>query len=150
MLLDEAQTAISDLLEALHESLDDYQENLQRLHSPEIAQEFNDAMNLRAKNLSRLEAYAKSELSLRPRAADTEREDFHHLWSKLKSLVINGQELMLKERAEQERQLISLLARCESYDYPEPVKQALHTLRQELSEQLNQLKHFQSRVKQGQ
>lgn len=148
MLLDEAQTAVSDLLEALHESLDDYQDNLQRLHNAEIAQEFNDAMNQRTELLNALEERVKEELSLRPRAADTEREDFHHLWSKLKSLVFDGQELMLKERAEQERQLISLVARCESYDYPEKVDSQLKQLHQHLAEQLRQIKQFQQSITQ--
>lgn len=143
MLLDEAQTAVSDLLEALHESLDDYQDSLQRLHSAEIAKEFNDAMNQRIKILGALEEQVKTELLLRPRAADTEREDFHHLWSKLKSLVFDGQELMLKERAEQERQLISLVARCESFDYSVQMKHQLTALHQHLTDQLEQIKQFQ-------
>ncbi len=143
MLLDEAQTAVSDLIEALHESLDDYQDNLQRLHRTEIAQEFNDAMNQRTQLVNTLEECIKEELSLRPRAADTEREDFHYLWSKLKSLVFDEQEMMLQERAEQERQLISLVARCESFDYPENISQQLKKLHQHLAEQLNQIKQFQ-------
>ena len=143
MLLDEAQTAVSDLLEALHEALDDYQENLQRLHNAEIAQTFNAAMNQRITIVDALEERIKSELSLRPRAADIEREDFHHLWSKLKSLVFDGQELMLQERAEQERQLLSMVARCESFDYPESIKNQLETLHQHLTEQLRQIKQFQ-------
>lgn len=143
MLLDEAQTAVSDLLEALHESLDDYQENLQRLHNAEIAQAFNAAMNQRITIVDALEERIKSELSLRPRAADIEREDFHHLWSKLKSLVFDGQELMLQERAEQERQLLSMVARCESFDYPESIEQQLEILHQHLTEQLRQIKQFQ-------
>lgn len=143
MLLDEAQTAVSDLLEALHESLDDYQENLQRLPNAEIALEFNNAMNQRIEILTALEERVKTDLSLRPRAADTEREDFHHLWSKLKSLVFDEQELMLKERAEQERQLISLVSRCESYDYPEQLENQLKQLHQHLTMQLQQIKRFQ-------
>lgn len=148
MLLDEAQTAISDLLEALHESLDDYQDNLQRLHHTEIAQKFNDAMNQRTKLVNTLEEQVKTELSLRPRAADIEREDFHHLWSKLKSLVFDEQELMLSERAEQERQLISLVVRCESYDYPEKVENQLKQLHQHLTEQLTRVKQFQQSITQ--
>ena len=144
MLLDDAQTALSDLLEMLHESLDDYQDNLQRLHNPTIAQAFNDAMNERTVLVNVLEQSAKTVLSLRPRAADTEREDFHYLWSKLKSLVIDEQELMLQERAEQERQLISLIARCESYDYPEAIEQQLKVLHQHLKNQLSQIKLFQA------
>ncbi|OOV88734.1 DUF2383 domain-containing protein [Oceanospirillum linum] len=146
MLLDEAQTAVSDLLEALHESLDDYQDNLQRLHRAEIAQEFNDAMNRRTQLVNTLEERIKEELSLRPRAADTEREDFNHLWSKLKSLVFDEQEMMLQERAEQERQLISLVARCESFDYPESINLQLKILHQHLAEQLDQIKQFQQSV----
>jgi len=144
MLLDDTQTVLSDLLEMLHESLDDYQDNLQRLHNPDIAQEFNGAMNERAALIEALEETAKAAFSLRPRAADTEREDFHYLWSKLKSLVIDEQELMLQERAEQERQLISLIARCESYDYPEAIEQQLKVLHQHLKNQLNQIKLFQA------
>ena len=147
MLLDEAQTAISDLLEALHESLDDYEENLRRLPNAIIAQAFNDAMNQRAEIVQSLEALVKTELLLRPRAADTEREDFHHLWSKLKSLVFDGQELLLQERAEQERQLITLLVRCKSYDYPETISHQLERLHQHLDYQLRQIKQFQLSVK---
>lgn len=145
MLLDEPQVALSDLLETLHESLDDYQDNLQRLHNPEIARDFNDAMNQRTELTAALEESVIASLSLRPRAADTEREDFHHLWSKLKSLVIDEQELMLQERAEQERQLISLLARCESYDYPEIVEPHLNALHEHLTGQLRKIKQFQAR-----
>jgi len=87
MLLDESQAALSDLLETLHESLDDYQDNLQRLHNPGTAKVFNSTMNERTRIVTALEESAKTVLSLRPRAADTEREDFHHLWSKLKSIV---------------------------------------------------------------
>lgn len=144
MLLDEAQTAVSDLLEALHESLDDYQDNLQRLHNAEIAQDFNDAMNRRTELLDALEDKVRSELAIRPRAADIEREDFHHLWSKLKSLVFDEQILMLQERAEQERHLIALVTRCQSYDYPETITEQLQQLQQHLTDQLNQIKRFQS------
>lgn len=143
MLLDESQAALSDLLETLHESLDDYQENLQRLHNPAIAEEFNDAMNQRTALVETLEHHIRTELALRPRAADIEREDFHHLWSKLKSLVIDEQELLLQERADQERQLLSLLARCESYDYPDTISRQLSALHRHLNDQLEQIKLLQ-------
>lgn len=143
MLLNEPQAALSELIEALHESLDDYQENLQRLHHSEIAQEFNGAMNHRNKLVHQLESSAYQQLSLRPRAADTDREDFHHLWSKIKSLVIDELHILLQERAEQERQLITLTARCQSYDYPESICQQLEKMHKHLSEQLEQIKQFQ-------
>lgn len=146
MLLNESQAALSDLLEALYESLDDYEENLQRLHQSAIAQAFNDAMNQRSQQVAALEKSVKETLALRPRAADIEREDFHHLWSKLKSLVFDEQTLMLQERAEQERQLISLLARCESYDYSEPVQKKLEALHQHIAAQLLQIKQFQDEM----
>ncbi|MAC48327.1 DUF2383 domain-containing protein [Oceanospirillum beijerinckii] len=143
MLLNEAQAALSDLIEALHESLDDYQDNLQRLHHSEIAQEFNGAMNHRSQLVEQLEQDARHQLNLRPRAADTEREDFHHIWSKIKSLVMDEQHILLQERAEQERQLLAFTARCQSYDYPESISQQLDQLHDHLTDQLKQIKQFQ-------
>lgn len=143
MLLDEPSAALSELIEALHESLDDYQDNLQRLHHNEIAEEFNGAMNTRCQLVSQLEQDAENHLHLRPRAADSDREDFHHLWSKLKSLVMDEQHILLQERAEQERYLISLTARCQSYDYPELIIRQLEQLHQHLTNQLEQIKTFQ-------
>ncbi len=132
MLLNEAQAALSELIEALHESLDDYQDNLQRLHHSEIAQEFNGAMNHRSRLVEQLEQDAHQQLNLRPRAADTDREDFHHIWSKIKSLVMDEQHILLQERAEQERQLLAFTARCQSYDYPESIRQQLDQLHDHL------------------
>ena len=143
MLLNVAQAALSDLIEALHESLDDYQDNLQRLHHSEIAQEFNGAMNHRSQLVEQLEQDARHQLNLRPRAADTEREDFHHIWSKIKSLVMDEQHILLQERAEQERQLMAFTARCQSYDYPESISQQLDQLHDHLTDQLKQIKQFQ-------
>lgn len=143
MLLDESQAALSELIETLHESLDDYQNNLQRVHHSDIAEEFNGAMNYRSELLNQLETSARIELKLLPRAADTEREDFNHLWSKLKSLVMDELPLLLRERAEQERQLIALTARCQSYDYPANIQQGLSQLHLHLTEQLAQIKQFQ-------
>jgi len=143
MLLNEAQAALSELIEALHESLDDYQDNLQRLHHSEIAQEFNGAMNHRGQLVERLEQDAHQQLNLRPRAADTDREDFHHIWSKIKSLVMDEQHILLQERAEQERQLLAFTARCQSYDYPESIRQQLDQLHDHLFDQLEQIKQFQ-------
>ncbi|OPX56245.1 hypothetical protein SAMN02745127_00659 [Oceanospirillum multiglobuliferum] len=147
MLLDESQAALSELIEMLHESLDDYQDNLQRVHHSDIAEEFNGAMNYRNQLLNQLEENARLELRLLPRAADTEREDFNHLWSKLKSLVMDELPLLLRERAEQERQLIALTARCQSYDYPEVITQTLTELHQHLSKQLAQIKQFQNQYR---
>ena len=143
MLLNEAQAALSELIEALHESLDDYQDNLQRLHHSEIAQEFNGAMNHRSQLVEQLEQDAHQQLNLRPRAADTEREDFHHIWSKIKSLVMDELHILLQERAEQERQLLAFTARCQSYDYPESISQQLDQLHDHLADQLEQIKQFQ-------
>lgn len=143
MLLDEPTAALSDLIEAMHESLDDYQDNLQRLHHDAIAEEFNGAMNQRHQLLLQLEREAEAMLNLRPRAADSDREDYHHLWSKIKSLVMGELPIVLQERAEQERLLISLTSRCLSYDYQGNLGIQLEQIKQHLSEQLTQIKQFQ-------
>lgn len=142
MLLDESSAALSELIEMLHESLDDYEESLQKLHQKSLADSLNNAMNQRSALTLMLEEHARAQLHLRPRAADTEREDFHHLWSRLKGLIMDQQVLMLEERLQQERQLLTRLSLCESYRYPAPLDDLLQQLHHNIMQQIKQLNNL--------
>ncbi|MCE8028122.1 hypothetical protein HOP54_05405 [Halomonas daqingensis] len=121
MFLDNRQVAMDSVLEALADSIDYFQDNLERLR-PSLRETLKPHYEARAKALQKLRELARRHLKLLPRDADVERDDYMWLWSRLKSFVGNESQVVIGELLEQERVLMQALATLYTHPLPNPLE----------------------------
>ncbi|QOR39513.1 hypothetical protein HNO52_14045 [Billgrantia diversa] len=121
MFLDNRQVAMDSVLEALADSIDYFQDNLERLR-PSLRETLKPHYEARAKTMHKLQELAKRHLKLLPRDADVERDDYMWLWSRLKSFVGNESQVVIGELLEQERVLMQALATLYTHPLPNPLE----------------------------
>ncbi|QJQ95289.1 MULTISPECIES: hypothetical protein [Halomonadaceae] len=121
MFLDNRQVAMDSVLEALADSLDYFQDNLERLR-PSLREVLKPHYEKRGVALHELQELAKKHLRLLPRDADVERDDYLWLWSRLKSFVGNDSQVLVNELLEQERVLMQALATLYTHPLPDPIE----------------------------
>ncbi|MGR2737815.1 hypothetical protein ACUY1T_05130 [Billgrantia sp. Q4P2] len=121
MFLDNRQVAMDSVLEALADSIDYFQDNLERLR-PSLRETLKPHYEARAKTMQKLQELARQHLKLLPRDADVERDDYMWLWSRLKSFVGNESQVVIGELLEQERVLMQALATLYTHPLPNPLE----------------------------
>ncbi|MGL6213994.1 hypothetical protein [Billgrantia desiderata] len=121
MFLDNRQVAMDSVLEALADSIDYFQDNLERLR-PSLRETLKPHYEARARALQKLRELARRHLKLLPRDADVERDDYMWLWSRLKSFVGNESQVVIGELLEQERVLMQALATLYTHPLPNPLE----------------------------
>lgn len=121
MFLDNRQVAMDSVLEALADSLDYFQDNLERLR-PSVRETLKPHYEQRLQLLKKLQIFARRYLKMLPRDADVERDDFLWLWSRLKSFVGNDSQVLINELLEQERVLMQALSTLFTHPLPDPIE----------------------------
>lgn len=121
MFLDNRQVAMDSLLEALADSVDYFQDNLERLR-PSLRDALEPHFETRQKTMRELQELAREHLDLLPRDADVERDDYMWLWSRLKSFVGNDSQVLINELLEQERVLMQSLSTLFTHPLPGPIE----------------------------
>lgn len=121
MFLDNRQVAMDSVLEALADSLDYFQDNLERLR-PSLRDALKPHYEERSETLREMQTLAKKHLNLLPRDADVERDDYLWLWSRLKSFVGDDSQVLVGELLEQERVLMQALANLYTHPLPDPIE----------------------------
>ncbi|RDB44021.1 hypothetical protein DU490_04875 [Halomonas sp. DQ26W] len=121
MFLDNRQVAMDGVLEALADSIDYFQDNLERLR-PSLRESLKPHYEARAKAMRQLQELARHHLKLLPRDADVERDDYLWLWSRLKSFVGNESQVVIGELLEQERVLMQALSTLFTHPLPDPLE----------------------------
>ncbi|GGX95284.1 hypothetical protein GCM10007160_23560 [Litchfieldella qijiaojingensis] len=121
MFLDNRQVAMDSVLEALADSLDYFQDNLERLR-PSLRETLKPHYEARSEAMHELQELAKKHLRMLPRDADVERDDYLWLWSRLKSFVGNDSQVLIGELLEQERVLMQALATLYTHPLPDPIE----------------------------
>ncbi|WP_104201663.1 hypothetical protein [Billgrantia saliphila] len=121
MFLDNRQVAMDGVLEALADSIDYFQDNLERLR-PSLREALKPHYEARAKAMRKLQELARRHLDLLPRDADVERDDYMWLWSRLKSFVGNESQVVIGELLEQERVLMQALSTLYTHPLPAPLE----------------------------
>lgn len=121
MFLDNRQVAMDSALEAMADSIDYFQDNLERLR-PSLRDSLKPHYEARAKSMHALQELSRKHLNLLPRDADVERDDYMWLWSRLKSFVGNESQVVIGELLEQERVLMQSLSTLFTHPLPEPIE----------------------------
>lgn len=121
MFLDNRQVAMDSALEALADSIDYFQDNLERLH-PSLRDALKPHYEARANSMQALQELARQHLNMLPRDADVERDDYMWLWSRLKSFVGNESQVVIGELLEQERVLMQSLSTLYTHPLPDAVE----------------------------
>lgn len=121
MFLDNRQVAMDSALEALADSIDYFQDNLERL-KPTLRDTLKPHYEQRANSLKALQELSRKHLDLLPRDADVERDDYLWLWSRLKSFVGNESQVVIGELLEQERVLMQALSTLFTHPLPDPLE----------------------------
>ncbi|MCM5704789.1 hypothetical protein [Larsenimonas salina] len=127
MFLDNRQVAMDSLLEALADSLDYFQDNVERLR-PSIKDALKPYFEQRTADLKTLQSQSKTYLNLLPRDADVERDDYMWLWSRLKSFVGDDSQVLINELLEQERVLMQAISTAFTHDLPEQIDPTLERI----------------------
>lgn len=121
MFLDNRQVAMDSALEAMADSIDYFQDNLERLH-PALRDSLKPHYEARRRSMQKLQELSRKHLNLLPRDADVERDDYMWLWSRLKSFVGNESLVVIGELLEQERVLMQALSTLFTHPLPEPLE----------------------------
>ncbi|AMD02166.1 MULTISPECIES: hypothetical protein [Halomonas] len=121
MFLDNRQVAMDSVLEALADSIDYFQDNLERLR-PSLRETLKPHYEARVKAMRQLQELARHHLKMLPRDADVERDDYMWLWSRLKSFVGNESQVVIGELLEQERVLMQALSTLFTHPLPDPLE----------------------------
>ncbi|MWJ29345.1 hypothetical protein LG290_10865 [Halomonas sediminis] len=121
MFLDNRQVAMDNALEALADSIDYFQDNLERLR-PSLRDALKPHYEARLEQMHKLQELARTHLKMLPREADVERDDFLWLWSRLKSFVGNDSQVLINELLEQERVLMQALSTLFTHPLPAPIE----------------------------
>jgi len=121
MFLVNRQVAMDSALEALADSIDYFQDNLERL-KPTLRDALKPHYEQRANSMKALQELSRKHLDLLPRDADVERDDYLWLWSRLKSFVGNESQVVIGELLEQERVLMQALSTLFTHPLPDPLE----------------------------
>ncbi|MFO8047312.1 MAG: hypothetical protein R6U30_15810 [Halomonas sp.] len=121
MFLDNRQVAMDSALEALADSIDYFQDNLERLR-PSLRDALKPHYEARSRSMSKLQELARQHLNMLPRDADVERDDYMWLWSRLKSFVGNESQVVIGELLEQERVLMQALSTLYTHPLPDAIE----------------------------
>lgn len=121
MFLDNRQVAMDSVLEALADSIDYFQDNIERLR-PSLRDTLKPYYENRLQKMGELQQLARTHLKMLPRDADVERDDFLWLWSRLKSFVGNDSQVLINELLEQERVLMQALSTLFTHPLPDPME----------------------------
>ncbi|MGM0522300.1 MAG: hypothetical protein ACQEQ6_09510 [Pseudomonadota bacterium] len=121
MFLDNRQVAMDSALEALADSIDYFQDNVERLR-PSLREALKPHYEQRLEQMRKLQELARTHLKMLPRDADVERDDFLWLWSRLKSFVGNDSQVLINELLEQERVLMQALSTLFTHPLPDPIE----------------------------
>ncbi|MBZ9557405.1 MULTISPECIES: hypothetical protein [Modicisalibacter] len=121
MFLDNRQVAMDNVLEALADSLDYFQDNLERLR-PTLREALESHYDERSEAMRELQTLAKRHLNLLPRDADVERDDYLWLWSRLKSFVGDDSQVLVGELLEQERVVMQSLSTLYTHPLPDEIE----------------------------
>lgn len=121
MFLDNRQVAMDSALEAMADSIDYFQDNLERLR-PSLRDRLKPHYDARAKSMHELQELSRKHLNLLPRDADVERDDYMWLWSRLKSFVGNESQVVIGELLEQERVLMQALSTLFTHPLPDSME----------------------------
>ncbi|WP_416137449.1 hypothetical protein ACM26W_13255 [Halomonas sp. HK25] len=121
MFLDNRQVAMDSALEALADSIDYFQDNLERLR-PTLRDALKPHYEARSRSMSELQELARQHLNMLPRDADVERDDYMWLWSRLKSFVGNESQVVIGELLEQERVLMQALSTLYTHPLPDAIE----------------------------
>ncbi|WP_275289239.1 hypothetical protein [Halomonas elongata] len=121
MFLDNRQVAMDSALEALADSIDYFQDNLERLR-PTLRDALEPHFEERGRLMRELQSLARRHLDLLPRDADVERDDYMWLWSRLKSFVGNDSQVLINELLEQERVLMQSLSTLLTHPLPDAIE----------------------------
>ncbi|WP_110666175.1 hypothetical protein [Salinicola halophilus] len=124
MFLDNRQVAMDSVLEALADSLDYFQDNLDRLR-PALRNALKPHYEERGVAMRELQELVRQHLDMLPRDADVERDDYLWLWSRIKSFVGNDSAVLLGELLEQERVLMQALGTAFTHPLPDALEPAL-------------------------
>ncbi|MHB0774494.1 hypothetical protein [Halomonas sp. WWR20] len=143
MFLDNRQVAMDSVLEALADSLDYFQDNLERLR-PALRDTLKPYYDERERTLREIQALAKEHLDLLPRDADVERDDYLWLWSRIKSFVGDDSQVLIGELLEQERVLMQALGTAFTHPLPDPIEPALEQCWKNCRGLIRELNRFQS------
>lgn len=121
MFLDNRQVAMDSALEALADSIDYFQDNLERLR-PALRDALKPHYEARSRSMRELQELARQHLNMLPRDADVERDDYMWLWSRLKSFVGNESQVVIGELLEQERVLMQALSTLYTHPLPDAIE----------------------------
>ncbi|MBE0488053.1 MAG: hypothetical protein IBX53_03150 [Halomonas sp.] len=121
MFLDNRQVAMDSALEALADSIDYFQDNLERLR-PTLRDALKPHYEVRSRSMRELQELSRKHLSMLPRDADVERDDYMWLWSRLKSFVGNESQVVIGELLEQERVLMQALSTLYTHPLPDEIE----------------------------
>ncbi|GAB2796990.1 hypothetical protein GCM10027040_24470 [Halomonas shantousis] len=143
MFLDNRQVAMDSVLEALADSLDYFQDNLERLR-PALRETLKPYYGEREKALRELQVLAREHLDLLPRDADVERDDYLWLWSRIKSFVGNDSQVLIGELLEQERVLMQALGTAFTHPLPDPIEPTLEQCWKNCRALIRELNRFQN------
>nr|WP_298250183.1 hypothetical protein [uncultured Halomonas sp.] len=121
MFLDNRQVAMDSVLEALADSIDYFQDNLERLR-PSLRDALKPHYESRNRSMRELQTLAREHLNMLPRDADVERDDYMWLWSRLKSFVGNERQVVIGELLEQERVLMQSLSNLMTHPLPDAME----------------------------
>ncbi|MGO2415829.1 hypothetical protein [Cobetia crustatorum] len=124
MFLDNRQVAMDSVQEALADSLDYFEDNAERLR-PGLLKAFEPFYARRVELKQALETETRKHLSLMPRDADVERDDYMWLWSRLKSIVSNDNQVLINELLEQERVLMQACSTAFTHPLPDSIEKVL-------------------------
>lgn len=144
MFLDNRQVAMDSVLEALADSIDYFQDNIERLR-PSLRDALKPHYTERLEKMRTLQELARTQLKMLPRDADVERDDFLWLWSRLKSFVGNDSQVLINELLEQERVLMQALSTLFTHPLPDPIEPVVEECMQGCRKLIRELYSLQKR-----
>ncbi|MYL24183.1 hypothetical protein [Vreelandella massiliensis] len=144
MFLDNRQVAMDSVLEALADSIDYFQDNVERLR-PSLREALKPYYEQRLEYMRKLQELARHHLKMLPRDADVERDDFLWLWSRLKSFVGNDSQVLINELLEQERVLMQALSTLFTHPLPDPIEPVVEECMKNCRQLIRELYGLQKR-----
>ncbi|MDR5899741.1 hypothetical protein QC823_12165 [Halomonas vilamensis] len=144
MFLDNRQVAMDSALEALADSIDYFQDNVERLR-PSLREALKPHYEQRLEQMRKLQELARTHLKMLPRDADVERDDFLWLWSRLKSFVGNDSQVLINELLEQERVLMQALSTLFTHPLPDSIEPVIEACMKNCRQLIRELYGLQKR-----
>lgn len=135
---------MDSVLEALADSIDYFQDNIERLR-PSLRDCLKPLYEERLAQMRKLQRLARKHLRMLPRDADVERDDFLWLWSRLKSFVGNDSQVLINELLEQERVLMQALSTLFTHPLPDSVEPVVEDCMKDCRRLIRELYGMQKR-----